>query len=303
MEVSVIVTVLNESDNITRLTDALLQQSKKPQEIIIVDGGSSDDTFEKLKSLAKKHSNFKVFQKNGNRSVGRNFAISKSSGNWIAITDAGCVPEKNWLENLIKTAQNSGTKVVAGYYQAAKGSLLQQAIAPYALVMPDKINPNNFLPATRSMLIAKKTFDSLGGFDEKLSDNEDYAFAKKIEANIKIAFAQNAVVTWSPPNSLFSFFKMIFRFARGDAQARIFRPKVFLIFGRYILGGTIFGWLIFYQDYVVAVFYFLLAILLYSVWSIKKNIKYCPDSWHLLPILQITSDLAVISGSILGILA
>lgn len=303
MEVSVVVTVLNESDNIVRLINALLTQSAEPEEIIIVDGGSSDGTYKKLKNLAEKHPSLKVFQKKGNRSVGRNFAISKSASNLIAITDAGCVTEKNWLENLIKSAERSGAKVVAGYYQAAAGSVFQQAVAPYALVMPEKINPESFLPATRSMLIAKETFKDLGGFAENLSDNEDYAFAKKIEANnIKITFAQNAIVTWSPPKSLPSFFKMIFRFARGDAQARIFRPKVFLIFGRYILGVTILAWLIFYQQYTLALFYLLLAILLYSAWSITKNIRYCPDSWYLLPILQISSDLAVMSGSLLGIL-
>jgi len=44
MRVSVICTVLNEGESIRRLMDSLVAQSRQPDEIVIVDGGSRDNT-------------------------------------------------------------------------------------------------------------------------------------------------------------------------------------------------------------------------------------------------------------------
>ena len=49
--VSVVITVLNEEKSIRELIKALLTQDKKPQEIIIIDGGSSDKTVQIIKYL------------------------------------------------------------------------------------------------------------------------------------------------------------------------------------------------------------------------------------------------------------
>ena len=64
--------------------------------------------------------------------------------------------------------------------------------------MEDKIK-EEFLPATRSMAFRKEVWKKIGGFDENLSHNEDYAFANKIKKlGFKIKFVQDAVVNWIP---------------------------------------------------------------------------------------------------------
>ena len=54
MKSSFITTVFNEENNIEAFIDSVLNQTKSPDEIIIVDGGSTDKTLEILKSIAKK---------------------------------------------------------------------------------------------------------------------------------------------------------------------------------------------------------------------------------------------------------
>lgn len=298
MKISIVVTILNEAENIKILLSALASQSKKPDEIIIVDGGSTDATASEIKSskfLISKL-NLKFFVRVGNRSVGRNFGVKQASGNWIAFTDAGCVPGKSWLEELVKPTLDNKEQiqVVAGYYKGLAKTAFQEAVIPYALVMPERVDAANFLPATRSMLINKSLFESLGGFNEKLDHNEDYAFAKNLQKiNCKIAFAKKAQVAWIPPKNLFEFNKMIFRFACGDAQAKIFRPKVFLIFLRYLL---------FLILIILDLKLFALLFVIYLIWSISKNNKYTKHSWFYLPLLQITSDLAVMLGTSLGLI-
>lgn len=301
-DVSVIVTVLNESETISNLLESLINQTIAPTRIVVVDGGSIDETVSIIKRYIQKFKAIEIVCKVqvGNRSIGRNLAIKYVETKLVACTDAGCIPEADWLEKLLAAYSKSGAPVIAGYYKGVFTNSFQRAVIPYALVMPDSVNSGNFLPATRSLLIEKNVWKDLGGFDEKLSDNEDYAFAKNLQRkNIPIAFAREAVVSWQPRKTLYEFYRMIFRFARGDIQAGIIRPKVLFIFFRYAVALQIIFLLLLNKSQTLL---FLITILfvLYCGWAILKNIKYVGSAWYWLPILQITSDIGVILGSIAG---
>jgi uncharacterized membrane protein len=167
--------------------------------------------------------------------------------------------------------------------------------------MPDQVNPNDFLPATRSMMLSKSAWKLAGKFDERLRDNEDYAFAHALRnAKIPMDFTQKAVVEWVPRNSLQSFAWMIFRFARGDFFAGIIRPKVLFIFVRYLAGllFTLLGiWLGYAKGVLLLDF---MGLALYLTWAVFKNKRYVPNGWYWLPVLQVIADFAVMSGSLVG---
>ncbi len=308
-DISVVVTVLNEEATIEALLRSLSEQSRPADEVIIVDGGSTDHTKKIVAKFGESHPQFPVrlIGKKGNRSVGRNAGIRAAENDLIAITDAGCVPHRDWLaqlEDCIKTMphEKMSNVVVAGYYDAQPTSDLEAAIVPYVLVMPDRVRPERFLPATRSMLLPKKIWEKLGGFDESLSDNEDYAFARKlIDHKLQILFAANAKVTWLPRRTLSEFWTMIFRFARGDTYSGIIRPKVLLIFLRYS-GFLLLMVLLNYISAGVSLLVGFLSLLFYLFWAIKKNLRYARSGWYWLPVLQVISDLAVMSGSLSGII-
>ncbi|OGJ37309.1 MAG: hypothetical protein A2383_01395 [Candidatus Pacebacteria bacterium RIFOXYB1_FULL_39_46] len=305
MKVSLVITCLNEESTIDWLLKGIANQVILPNEIIIVDGGSSDRTkkiithWQKNKKIGKK---IKLLTKKGNRSVGRNWGIKQAKYHWLAITDAGCIPHQNWLSELIIAQQQHQAQIVAGYYLGLPTSRFQQAVVPYVLVMPDKVRPHQFLPASRSMMISRKIWQKMGHFDEKLDHNEDYALAQKIkQAKQPIAFAKQALVYWLPRKNLLEFWKMIRRFALGDIQAGIIRPKVVLIFIRYLIFLGLLFWIIIQGTLKATGLFFPSLILLYIIWSIMKNKRYTPQSWWWLPVLQITSDLAVMWGSWQGL--
>ena len=166
--------------------------------------------------------------------------------------------------------------------------------------MPDKVNPETFLPATRSIAFRKSIWKRVGGFNEKLSHNEDYAFAKSLQkVKAKIFFAKDALVYWIPRTTFKEAFIMFFRFAYGDAEARILRPKVLLLFFRYFVAIAVVVLALMYHTYLLA-FILFIKLLFYILWSIYKNYRYVKDpaAFTILPALQFTADIAVLSGTI-----
>lgn len=300
MKISIVITVLNEQHSITGLLESIFLQTKKANEVIIVDGGSTDKTVSKI----KKFTGVKVYIKKGNRSKARNFGIKKAKNEIIAITDGGCVLDKNWLKNITNPFINKKIGVVSGYYKINSSTIFEKCVGVYTLVMPDKINSRNFLPSSRSMAIRKNIFLKSSKFPEKSYLNEDYVFAHKlVKQKIKFHFAKNAIVYWKPRKNLKEAFVMFFNYAKGDSLAGIFRPKVVLIFARYVAGLILlFCFLITGLYVIVYTIYFILG--MYIFWSIGKNFKYIKH-WQalvFLPILQFTSDIAVLAGTIRGVI-
>jgi glycosyltransferase involved in cell wall biosynthesis len=307
MKTSLICTVLNEEESIKNFLHSIISQTKNPDEVIIVDGGSSDNTvnlIEDIISDLKKTIKITVLTKKGNRSIGRNEAIKHAAGELILIVDAGCVVDKDWVKNITKPFEDPKVDVVAGYYKGVAKNIFQKCLIPYVLVMPDRIDKKNFLPASRSIAFRKSIWKKAGGFSEKLSHNEDYAFARQLKKiGAEIVFVENAIVYWVPRKNLKEAFIMFFRFALGDAESRIFRPNVLLLFLRYFIGFILLlESLIFTSYFIFNTFTFI--IFLYLIWAIKKNFKYVND-WRalfILPVLQLTADFAVLLGTTIGFL-
>lgn len=308
MNIAFITTVYNEEQTIDDFLDSLFGQSKMPNEIIIVDGGSTDNTCRNIKNfkvrIKKYKGRFILLTKKGNQSVGRNQAIRHARGEIIACSDAGCILDKDWLQNITEPFKNKNVDVVAGYYKGIAKSVFQKCLIPYALVMPDKVNAENFLPATRSVAFTKSIWKLAGGFDQRLSQGEDFAFAhvlKKIQANI--VFEKDAIVFWEPRKTFQDAFLMMYLYAQGDAQSSMFRPKVILLFLRYLVG------ILLLVLFLIGKSHFLFILLssifiLYLVWAVFKNYRYVKEwpALFILPILQLTADVAVIGGTLYGIL-
>ena len=106
--VSVIATVLNEVNDIDGLVSSLVQQTLTPAEIIIVDGGSTDATWDRLLAGAARYPNLKAIrdpscnlkESLGPIARGRNVAIAAAFSEVIACADAGCTYAVDWLARL-----------------------------------------------------------------------------------------------------------------------------------------------------------------------------------------------------------
>ena len=106
-----------------------------------------------------------------------------------------------------------------------------------------------------------------------------------------MVFCPEAIVDWLPRSNLKDFFKMIYRFARGDAQAGLRYPKMATVFLRYLIG------LICLISPIGPIG--LMGLLgAYFAFAIGKNYRYVrhPLAFFWLPVLQLTADLGVMAG-------
>ena len=108
MKISLISTVLNEARSLPTLLDSIAAQTRLPDEVIICDGGSTDNTIDLLR--AERRFPLRVIERPGaNISQGRNLAIAEASGEVIACVDAGVRLDPQWLEKLVEPMAPSPT--------------------------------------------------------------------------------------------------------------------------------------------------------------------------------------------------
>lgn len=88
-EVSVILPVFNRAEYLNRSINSLLNQSFKNWELIAIDDGSEDNSFEILESYAKANNNIRIFRQNNVKlPLTRNRGIKESSGKYITFLDS-----------------------------------------------------------------------------------------------------------------------------------------------------------------------------------------------------------------------
>jgi glycosyltransferase involved in cell wall biosynthesis len=229
VKVSVICTLLNEGPAMQKLLDSLAQQTHAPDEVIFVDGGSSDQTVAILQAYAATQQlPLRVIVEPGaNISRGRNRAIETAAGPIIASTDAGVRLDRCWLEELLKPFQaQPTTSVVAGFFVPDPQTAFEVAMSATVLPALSDINPATFLPSSRSIAFLKSSWQAAGHYPEWLDYCEDLIFDFRLRDKTgPFTFAPKAVVNFRPRSNLRTFFKQYYQYARGDGKADLWRKR------------------------------------------------------------------------------
>jgi glycosyltransferase involved in cell wall biosynthesis len=237
--VSVITTVLNEAASIDILLDSLAQQTWVPDEVVVVDGGSTDGTLENLECYARQSPfPLQVISRPGhNISQGRNVAIAAAQHGFIAATDAGVRLERGWLEHLLIPLQGDDpADVVSGAFVAAPQTIFELALGAVTLPTIGEIDPATFNPSSRSVAFRREAWQRVGGYPEWLDYCEDLVFDLGLrDAGCRFAFAPGAVAHFRPRPTLAAFYKQYYRYARGDGKADLWRYRHLIRYGTYLV--------------------------------------------------------------------
>lgn len=229
--ISLIATVLNEGESIHRLMRSLTAQTRLPDEVVIVDGGSQDNTAALIQSYADRLPLRLLVKPGCNISAGRNHAIAAAQGDIIAVTDAGVELAPDWLENITRPMlENPAAQVVGGFFHAQAATRFELAMGATVLPLVDEINPATFLPSSRSVAFRKTVWKAVGGYPEWLDFCEDLIFDLRFKAYLSsqaqsFSFAPDALVEFRPRGSFRSFYKQYYHYARGDGKADLWRKR------------------------------------------------------------------------------
>lgn len=228
LEVSVILTVKNDAAGCAETLESLTEQSRLPDEVVIVDGGSTDRTRHIIHSFSSRLAGLRLIDIPGaNIAEGRDIATRHAAGPVIASIDAGCTAADDWLEKLVEPFERDAqTDVVAGMYEIESHTLFEKVVGLATMrgqLTP--VDPAKFNPSGRSMAYTKQAWKRAGGWPTWLRYSEDTLFDHRLR---RVAtgwhFACDAVVSWRPRPSLRKLARQFYHYGTGRGQTQMGAP-------------------------------------------------------------------------------
>ena len=229
-KITLVSTVKDAAPHIEEFLSSIAFQTRPPDEIVIVDGGSTDGTAE----ILRRAEGITLIEEHGaNISRGRNVAIRAATHDLIALSDADCILEPSWLSFLLETLE-AGADVAMGFYAPETETLLQRCMSAVNLPDASELREDRFMPSGRSVAFRRTAIEAAGSYPEWLDIGEDmYVDHRWRELGLDMRLVPEAVARWRLRGSLAETWTQYFRYARGDAIAGMHPGRNVLRFAVY----------------------------------------------------------------------
>lgn len=224
-KVSVILTVKNDAVGSAQTLESLSKQSRIPDEVVVVDGGSTDETRSTVLSYSSRFPKLQLVDAPGaNIASGREIATRSAAHDIIASIDAGCRAESDWLARLIQPfEQGCEVDVVAGMYEVEARTLFEEVVGLATMrgqLTP--VNPETFNPSGRSLAYTREVWKRAGGWPTWLCYSEDTLFDHRLRRVSRgWHFAGDAVVHWRPRTSFRKLARQFYCYGTGRGHTQI----------------------------------------------------------------------------------
>ena len=195
-EISVIIPTYNRCDLLKRAINSVIKQTITPKEIIIVDNGSTDQTYQMVSSLFPEISYF--IEKKRGVSAARNKGILESKSKWIAFLDSDDAWKPTKLEKQMEYSVFNQDKyriihTDETWYRNKKFlNQLKKHKKSGGNIFKNSLQLCCISPS--SVLLKKQIFDDYGLFDENLEVCEDYDMWIRITSKEEVGFLDSPLV-------------------------------------------------------------------------------------------------------------
>lgn len=205
MLISVIIPFKNSASTLSRCLEALACQKYRAADYIFVDSNSRDGSPEIINDFAARHPEMCIKLLNENRGTpgkARNRGSKESSGQWFAFTDSDCIPDPDWLSDLVAVinGESEKTGAVAGCIRAAESvSVVARFLGLYTL---PPVTVGRYVDAytlvdggfpTANLTVRRSVFESIEGFDDSFIGGEDHDLCRRIyAAGYRVKLVTNA---------------------------------------------------------------------------------------------------------------
>lgn len=205
MKVSVIIPTYNGVHKLPHILKYLELQNELPDETLIVIDGSTDGTESYLKNTEIKLPELKVItQANGGRAKVRNRGAREASGDLLIFFDDDMLPEAECIaihkqhhhlhQNSILTgAQIDVCTAEIKDIRKYKSFLTRKWAEPIKAFAQKPIPEKDTFITAANFSVSKVVFESMNGFDERLTDAEDYDLAvRAVEKGVSLYYNHEA---------------------------------------------------------------------------------------------------------------
>ena len=212
--VSVVIAFYNGSRWIERALESVQNQTMPPNEVIVVNDGSSEDELGFLVGLQQRF-NFQILnQENSGQSAARNLGVSKATSDYICLLDQDdyYLPKHNQI--LVENADFEDPKFGFSYGDLWRSNEAGQILSHSSINVKIKhphtslntlVGKNMFIVPSAT-LISRTAFLAVGGFDPELRGFEDDdLFLRFFLAGYSNRFTPEAVTVWTINTSSTSF--------------------------------------------------------------------------------------------------
>ncbi len=224
--ISVVIPVFNGAGTIGHTVECVLRQSLKPFEVIVVDDGSTDDTQDIVRSFG----NRVVYlpKDNGGPASARNMGVNLASGDFVAFTDSDCLPDTDWLFNLMRLFDAPRVGGVGGRVKSVGDNLTGEYVDLVRLLDPEP-DQRGEIPylITANACFRREALISASMFDERFrkpgGEEAELCFRIK-EHGYHFKFAPDAVVHHHHRQTTISLLKTLANYGEGAYLIGKIRP-------------------------------------------------------------------------------
>ncbi|MBI3914942.1 MAG: glycosyltransferase [Chloroflexi bacterium] len=224
--ISVVVPAYNAAATLPACIAALRKQTCVPDEIIVVDDGSTDDTV----AVAEAAGACVVRQVHRGPAAARNLGVSKAYGSLVLFTDADCEPLPDWVERITVPFADPRVMGVKGTYRSRQREPMARLIQiefedKYARM---RLQETIDFIDTYSAAYRREVFLKAGGFNEvfPLASVEDVELSFRLaEQGARLMFAPQAQVWHIHSTSLWHYLRRKARYGFWRALVYRWHPK------------------------------------------------------------------------------
>ena len=223
-ETSLVIRTRNEEKYFELCLKAILRQSYKNYEIIVVDSESSDDTLKLAKKYGARILPVKV--KDFTYGYALNHGIEKTQGKYIVSLSAHAIPaNKEWLQELILPLKNKKTAASTSLQISMKDAWKHVA-KDQKKCWPNQKENQNVLMSNASSAFKKEIWEKFK-FDEILTGSEDHHWAKKcLKKNYRVEYANSSVVYHSHNENFKQVKDRFYREGLGNIKIGLFKSRL-----------------------------------------------------------------------------
>lgn len=237
--ISVIVPAYNEGEVVAKTIDSLVRSTYPHVEIIVVDDGSTDDTFKIAQERADTHDNvIAITKKNGGKSDAINVGVMEASGDIVVIIDADTVVAQDAIGKLRLPFSDPTVGAVAGNAKVGNRVSFMSKLQAIEYIASQNLERRAYEEFNAIRVVAgaigawrKEVLVALGGFTtDTLAEDTDMTL-RILRAGYRVLYVPNAIAYTEAPETLADFLKQRFRWTHGTLQAiwkhkeTLFRPK------------------------------------------------------------------------------